>query len=66
MTTEGYQGRVLFRSSPQPVISCRSSMAVSPEAAKSVVLASFWFCPESAIRLKLSPLLTLLLHYAVN
>ena len=49
MTTEGYRGRVLFRSSPQPVISCRLSMAVGPEAAKSVILASSWFCPESAV-----------------
>ena len=49
MTTEGYRGRVLFRSSPQAVISCRSSMAVGPETAKSAVLASSWFCPESAV-----------------
>ena len=40
MTTEGYRRRVVFRPSPQFSISCRLSMAVSPEAAKSAVLAS--------------------------
>ena len=34
---------------PQPSVSRRSSIALSPEAAKSAILFLVWFCPESAI-----------------
>ena len=49
MTTED---KVSLRASPQFSISCRLSMAVSPEAAKLAILASSWFCPESAFHVK--------------